>query len=147
MLMVQPGEIEGIAEALVETERDVTTTMRQLAEYIGTRAIDFVKALTSELRPPARKANGQWTGWRKAHPGHWGDVTGVLVNSYGHSVTTEPGRVTLELRNTASYAESLEKRDNFWVLEGIAEDGGPVEKALREGAAIIDPSITVESYD
>jgi hypothetical protein len=133
------GELAGVVEALREIERDTTVKLEQMANYIGIRAIVTCKSLTDETRPPARKANGEWTGWRKAHPGHWGDVSNQLVNSYGWDVTARPGLVELILSNTAEYAEKLERRDNFWVLEGVTAPGGPVDQAFRQAILALAP--------
>ncbi|HSB55149.1 MAG TPA: hypothetical protein VLD58_12365 [Gemmatimonadales bacterium] len=134
------GELEGVLEALREIERDTTTKLHQVATYTGIRAVETVKSLTAEMRPPARKPNGEWTGPRRAHPGHWADITGILVNSY-YAVATiiRPGQVDLEMGNTASYAQKLEDKDNYWVLEGVAAKGGPVEQALAQAVAALAP--------
>lgn len=44
----------------------------------GREIIEFCTRLTNELRPPVKKGEGP----RRAHEGHWSDVTGILASSF-----------------------------------------------------------------
>jgi len=48
----------------------------------GFQYVDFLQSLTLEMRPPVKKGEGP----RRAHPGHWADITRNLANSYVHDV-------------------------------------------------------------
>src|SRR5512138_1323271 len=127
----QVSRVEGAAAVVAELKVSVEEKLRLMAEDIKLQVIAYLKSLTTEVRGPARKRNGEWTGPRRAHPGHWADVESVLVNSYGGEVTTAPGCVTLVLYNTAEYAVYLDVRMGYFVLRGVTEPGGPVEQAFR----------------
>lgn len=43
--------------------------------------------------------------------------------------------ITLWLTNTMEYAAALEAKDGYYVVSGIAEQGGPLDAALRRAAA------------
>lgn len=104
-------------------------------EAIGVEATNWLRSLTSEMRPPPGsrlvvRADGtsylytpprhRGEGERQAHPGHWADVTGQLSLSYSHEVLGAGAGVwMLEMRNTSAYAEALEKHSGYWVLEGL----------------------------
>ena len=111
---------------------DAHAKMYLVAEAIGVETIAYLRSLTSEMRPPARVPGTKTvTGVRRAHPGHWADVTGQLAASYDHEVQ-RIGRseVVLSLMNHAEYAAHLERRDGYYVLSGVTDPGGPVEQAL-----------------
>ena len=55
--------------------------------------IAYLRSLTDEMRPPAPvNSAGRYipvaerTGMRRAHPGHWADVSKNLASSYDHDV-------------------------------------------------------------
>lgn len=51
--------------------------------------------------------------------------------------------VTLWLRNTMDYAAALEAKDGYFVLSGVAEQGGPLDAALRKAARALGPLSTI----
>ena len=112
-------------------------------ESAGIDTIAFLRSLTEEMRPPVRSGQGE----RQAHPGHWADVTGQLVNSYAWAVASDISSrdVVLILSNGAEYAAALEKRDGYYVLKDVAEPGGPLEQAIRRAVAVIAPEWRVVS--
>lgn len=124
--------IQGLA---VETEQKIRLVM----EAVAVETIAYLKSHTAERRPPARRGGPL----RPAHPGHWADVTGQLVNSYAWEVNPIDGGTRLVLRNDAEYAVYLEARDGFFVLSGVTDPGGPVEEALVEVCAKIAPEFRV----
>jgi hypothetical protein len=114
----------------------------QALSLTGVEAITYARSLTSELRPPRRRGEGM----RRAHPGHWSDITSNLANAYAWSVrlgghvigksaprsvgspisaagarVPEGSTLTLELSNSMAYAEMLERRDGYWVLSGLSD--------------------------
>lgn len=128
------------AEAIAAIEADDATKLRHVVDAIGPEVIAYLRSLTSEMRPPARvPGTSVVTGPRRAHPGHWADVTSVLAASYDFDVAGTPRSVTLTLRNTAEYAIHLENRFGYWVLSGVADPGGPVEQSLRRAVARFAP--------
>jgi hypothetical protein len=116
---------------------DAAEKMALVAEAIGVETIAYFRSLTNEMRPPARVPGTKaTTGVRRAHPGHWADVTGQLAASYDHEVErVGKAEVVLSLKNYAEYAAHLEARDGFFVLSGVTDPGGPVEQALRRAVA------------
>jgi hypothetical protein len=137
------GQLDGIAEALAESERDVQDQVRLVLEYIGTQTIAFLRSYTSKTRPPIRQGDPP----RRRHPGEWADRSGQLAASYGWEVERLPQGWVLHLTNTAEYAVALEQRDGYYVLSGVADRGGPVEAALRRAIAIVAPDWQVVVYE
>lgn len=131
--------------------------VRVLLEMVGTEVISHLRSLTSEMRPPARipgtarttkrgkKKPARKTGPRRAHPGHWADITGALANAYTHEVVQDPaGGYALVLRNGMEYAAALDARDGYFVLRGVTDRGGPVHIALERALKIAAPGWTVQ---
>lgn len=111
-----------------------------LLDQVGRDTISYLRSTTEEMRPPARAGEGE----RRAHPGHWADVTNNLRNAYGHRVIRQGERaLLLILDNTMEYAATLEARDGFFVLSGVMERDGPVERAIRAAAERIGWTVTV----
>lgn len=106
-----------------------------LLEVTGREVVAYLRSLTGETRPAVRPGQPS----RRAHPGHWADVTGILSNSYDFRVERDGEGVSLILLNSAEYAAELEVRDGYFVLKGVTDPGGPVEQALREVLPRIAP--------
>ena len=104
-------------------------------DALGIEIVAWLQSLTAEMRPPpgsrlvVSAAGRQYLytppryageGDREAHPGHWADVTGTLAAAYGHDVQMAGAGVwMLELVNSSAYAEALEARDAYWVLDPV----------------------------
>jgi hypothetical protein len=126
-----------VTEAVAELEATLATKIETLLHLIGARTIAALQAYTSEMRPPIHVGDPG----RRAHLGHWADVTTRLVQGYRYEVE---GSDTLVLRNDVEYAAYLEQREGFWVLSGVTDPGGPVEQAIIEAAAGLGLEVTVE---
>lgn len=127
------------APMLRALEMDAHEKLRLLLDMVGRQTVDYLRSLTGEMRPPARRGGAN----RQAHPGHWADVTGQLANSYEYDVEARADGATLTLRNGAEYAAELEAREGFFVLSGVTEPGGPVDTALRRVIPQVAPGWTV----
>lgn len=121
----------------VVSRKSVETTVFQTkqkavyaAHFVGNETIAFLRSLTDTMRPPARAGEGM----RRAHPGGWADVRGTLAASYSYKVEPTDFGARLTLINTAEYAVYLELMDGYYVLSGVGEPGGPIEKILRANA-------------
>jgi hypothetical protein len=126
----------GLAESVAALEEDALRKLELILEAVGASTIAYLRSLTSEMRPPARGKDE----YRRAHPGHWADVTGQLANSYSYEVERRgDDEVVLILRNDAEHAIYLEAREGFFVLSGVADPGGPVEQAIRRVVPIVAP--------
>jgi hypothetical protein len=124
---------------LLELEQDTRTRIIMVLEAIGLETIAYLRSKTKEMRPPVRAGRKP----RPAHPGHWADVTGQLVNSYSYRVENLPHGVSLVFENSAEYAAALEAKEGYFVLSGVADPGGPVDQALRRIVPIIAPDWTI----
>lgn len=112
-----------------------------MLESVGRETIAFLRSLTEETRPALRVGQPN----RRAHPGGWADVTSQLANSYDFTVTREGTRgVVLTLLNSAEHAAYLEARDGYFVLRGVTEPGGPVDKAIRAAVRVVAPDWRVD---
>lgn len=153
---------------IAELELDMATKAELILESIRVEVIAYLRSLTDELRPPLRRSartgrlyqpsvrrgkDGslrQSLGTeppRRAHPGHWADVTSQLALSYEGEVQRIPGGARLILRNGAEYAAALEARDGFFVLSGVAEAGGPIDQALAVVVPRVAPGMHLERLD
>jgi phage gpG-like protein len=136
MYGVQVSPVIGLAEALQTIEQDASRKIELVLRQTGILTIQYLRSLTNETRPPWRKGEGP----RRAHPGHWADITGRLANGYAWDVgPSDDGGWALLLSNDTEYAAALEARDGFFVLKGVAEPGGPVERMLRQAASVTAP--------
>jgi hypothetical protein len=157
MADVRAGAVTGMDAAIDRIRRQTVQKTVNFANAVGAQTIAELRSLTSEIRPPAgarttapmthrtvspgrlsrivqrrlpaRSSIGSGHA-RRAHPGHWADITGQLAASYAFTVrATERGAV-LRLSNSAAYAKYLEEHDGFWVLSGAVEQGGPVDRII-----------------
>lgn len=123
------------AEAFQALEADIPTKAGFILELVGSQVIAYLRSLTGNMRPPARKGEPP----RSAHPGGWADITGNLALAYAYEVTQEPDGATLTLTNHMEYAAALEAKDGYFVLKGVADRNGPVEEEIRRIAALVAP--------
>jgi hypothetical protein len=114
---------------------DIEQTLADIAEAIGAKTIEFLRALTSEMRPPVKAG----APWRHAHWGHWADRSSQLALGYRYEVNRTVDGVELVLINGTEYAMALEAHDGYMVLTGVTDPGGPAEVKLREAVAILAP--------
>lgn len=133
-----------IVKAVKALETDALTKIELVAQAVGAETIAYLRSLTSEIRPPARRPSGVMTGPRRAHPGHWADVTSQLANSYWFEVSKSEAGVILAIGNHAEYAIWLEVRQGFFVVKGVAEPGGPVSRAMAKVVPQIAPGWVVQ---
>lgn len=56
---------------------------RRALDAAGTEEVNFLRSLTSTMRPPVKAGEGM----RRAHPGNWADITGNLKAAYTHEVS------------------------------------------------------------
>lgn len=131
-------------EAFADLATSTETKIEQLLRVVGTEVIAYLRTLTGELRPPWPSRDGPN---RPAHPGHWADRTGALAGAYGFDVTKTMDGFVLALYNTMEYAVYLEARLGFFILRGVTEQGGPVQKAIYDTVAIVAPGWTIVTLD
>lgn len=147
-----------------------TKRLALLGERIGYEVIAYLRSHTSETRPPSRPGYPE----RRAHPGGWADITSTLALSYRFEVRVggrrvawskkqaagsslgalavdrapEPDEPASEVEivfiNGAEYAAALEAKEGYWVLSGIEQPGGPIEKAIRKAVAVVAPDWRIE---
>lgn len=122
----------GVMQKIRTHTRHETT---ELLELVGGMVVEYLRSLTNEIRPPARKGEGS----RRAHPGHWADDTGELVRSYYYKVEERARGAVLIIGNTSSHAIWVELRDGFFVVNGVMDNDGPVVEAIRAIAPVAAP--------
>ena len=106
-------------------QRGLHGVVRDGCDAAGREIVEFARSITSEIRPPARKGEGE----RLGHPGHWADDTKNLANAYDSDAGIEGDRVYCEVSNSMEYAAALDAKDDYWVLRGL-ETGGHAKAAL-----------------
>ncbi len=132
----QPALQQQIRAAIASKVLDAQTAAERILETVGAETVAYLRSLTEEMRPPARKNGPE----RPAHPGHWADRTGQLALSYAFDVVPTANGARLTLSNSAEYAVYLERRNGFYILSGVTDPGGPVETQLRAAVAAIEPT-------
>jgi hypothetical protein len=98
-----------------------------LLDHVGASVVEYLRSYTNEWRPPERGG----TTRRRAHPGHWADITHDLEAGYHYKIERNAEGVTLALLNDSGHAIYVEAMDGFYVLKGVTDKGGPVEQAIR----------------
>lgn len=137
-------ESRGVRESIAALQLDERQKLALVLQRVGIETIAYLRSLTTEMRPPARRFPGApLGGMRRAHPGHWADVSSQLALAYSWEVEERGDEVVLALRNSAEHAVFVEARDGFFVLSGVADAGGPVEQALRKVIPEIAPGWVV----
>lgn len=138
----------------------------RIFHVVGLETVAYLQSYTDELRPPVRKgssalkrlqrkanafniANNRRStfvpeGERPAHPGHWGDITHDLKNSYGFRVVRDTGSIQLVIFNTSGHAVYVEAMDGYFVLRGITDPDGPLFQKLRAILARVAPDWRVQ---
>lgn len=134
------AKTKGLAEAIARRELDALTKVELVLEAVGHLTVAKLRSLTNESRPPVKRGEPK----RRAHPGHWADVTGQLANSYRFEVYRTGNVVTLALINGSEHAAHLERREGYFVLSGVMQRGGMVELAIREAVRTIAPGMRVK---
>jgi hypothetical protein len=107
-------------EAIRQLQAPLEEKLRRVADEVGREVIQRLKDLSAGDR-----------GWQNR--------TGALEESYGYETKTIPGGAVLILKVDAPHAIFLEARDGLFVLNGVADRGGPLERALVEAAQAIEP--------
>lgn len=151
-------EEEDFLREIAALEMDVSRKLAMTMDQVGWETVTFLRSLTNETSPPARPGEPS----RRAHPGHWADITSNLANAYRFELyangqlirwSTEgpspslggfvPSQISfpieLKFLNGMEYAAALEARDGYWVLQEITGQGGPVARAIRTVLARIAP--------
>lgn len=109
-------------------EREFQSRLFRHIDRMGIRIVAWLRRLTAELRPPARRGEPS----RYAHPGHWADVTGALALGYQYGVGIgSHGGVDLVLLNVEEHAQYLEDRHGYWVLSGVGQPGSQADRIVR----------------
>lgn len=143
--------------AFVDALRDVQLTevrkIELLLESVGFETIAFLRSLSggegeaegAEQRVSFRTRSGAGVSFLTnrtgpTHPGGWRDITGNLANAYAFRVETHSDGATLIFTNSMEYAAFLEARKGIWVLRGVTEPAGPLERKLREVLPRIAPN-------
>lgn len=104
--------------------------MEDFLDEVGKVLIAYLKSYSKGERKP---------DGRPTHPGHWGDVTYELRDSYEYEVVD--GK--LWLANTSGHAAYVEAMDGYFVLSGVG-DSEEFAYALRAGLRKVYPRARVK---
>lgn len=69
---------------------------------------------------------------RPAHPGGWGDRTNRLREGYGFEVVAVTDGFALSIINAARHGHLVEALDGMFVVRGVTDRDGPVQRAIRQ---------------
>lgn len=136
--------LENVNEALADMEAQTLGKMYLVAGAVGQQTVANLRAFTDEFAPPIRRGDPP----RRRHWGYWADRKGQLAAGYAARVEIHPpNSVAIVLENPVEYAEALEARDGYKVLDGVADRGAPVEQALRSVVPRLAGDWIIRSYD
>lgn len=138
-LRLYRAALSGMATEIAGLEGEVEDKVLLMLDEIGQLTVEYLQSTTTERRPPAYPDQS----FRYAHPGHWADISGVLAGAYRYEVTEAEFRLALINDDPGGYGAILERRNGFWVLTGVTDPGGPVEKAMRQAIGTIAPDWTI----
>lgn len=136
--------LDQVGADVVAYLRSYTNEWRPAVGSRGTSALSRVRDRKGGRKAHIVRAPGSGSGGkRRAHPGHWADITGDLMEKYAYKVVREPSGVRLEITNTSGHAIYVEAMDGFFVLKGITDKGGPLDQRLRAVLPLIAPTMKV----
>lgn len=127
--------VTGVAETIRQIEVDTGAKVLLLLDEIGQLTVEYLQSITSERRPPVYPDQS----FRYAHPGHWADRSGDLAAAYRYEVDGQRFRLTIINDDPGGYGAILEARVGFFVVTGVTNAGGPVEKAMQRAIQIVAP--------
>lgn len=132
-------DTQALEQRLVEIRRQSLEKLEQLLHRTGQRTVEILRSYDFTLEPRPTKKGRRRMDHRPRHPGGWADKTGRLARSYGYEVARTANGVALTILNTDAKATLVEARDGYFVVSGVTEAGGPVDRALREAVAELAP--------
>lgn len=124
-----------------------TDQVKAVLEFVRKDVLYFLKSYTDVLVPPVgyqrkftfdatlrriKVPSTDRTGWRPAHPGGWGDVTLDLKAKYYTDLQFVGNSWQLTIGNKSDHAAFVEARDGLFVVHGVLDKNGPVEKSIRK---------------
>ena len=125
--MVQANNLQDVLSGLSRMAEQLDERVQMALEATGVEMVELARSYADETVPPVKKGEGR----RKAHPGGWGDRTGITKNSFQSETAKETEDLhVLTITNSAESAEHLEKMDDYWVVSGLF-DGGHVQEAFE----------------
>jgi hypothetical protein len=132
-------DTKGLERRLREIREASIERLEQVARRAGERTVEILKSYDFTLEPRPTKKGRRRMDHRPRHPGGWADKSGRLARSYDYEVARTGDGVALTILNTDAKATLVEARDGYFVVSGVTEAGGPVDRALREAIAELAP--------
>lgn len=125
-------QTRGVQREMQRFEGAVYDKVWAILHLVGADLVAWLRSYTNEWRPPAPGG----AGMRRAHPGHWADITHKLEQGYGFRVEGGAGKsARLIIFNTTEYAVYLEAKEGFFVVSGAIAPNGPFAETLRKVVA------------
>lgn len=82
---------------------------------------------------------------RPAHPGAWSDVSKELMEGYYVQVKKNDVDWELVIGNRSSHAVYVEAKDGYFVVTGIMDPGGPVDRAIRRAFKLMGATWKIQN--
>lgn len=124
---------------LRKLQRESEAQLVAVLHRVGQRTIEILQGYAFDMEARPVKKGRKRLDTRPRHPGGWADKSGKLAESYGYEVVAVRNGVALTILNTDRKATLIEARDGYFVVSGVTEAGGPVDRALREAIAELAP--------
>src|SRR5690625_1740566 len=140
-MMVSGVEVDtsSLERRLHEIRRESLDLLERIGHRVGERTVEILQGFDFTLPPRKVKSTRRRLDTRPRHPGGWADRTGRLARSYGYEVNRVGDGIAITILNTDQKASLVEARDGYFVVSGVTEAGGPVDRALREAIAELAP--------
>lgn len=129
----------GLQERMRRIQQEGVERLIAVLDRVGERTVEILRSYDGSLGPRPPKKGRRRQDHRPRHPGGWSDVTGRLARSYAYQVMRVGSGVALTILNTDQKATLVEAKDGYFVVSGVTEAGGPVDRALREAIAELAP--------
>lgn len=149
-------DLDDFIRNLEESAEDMSYTILRM---VGQEALKYLKDYTSRKTDPRyRRKMGpdpsdpefrikyfkyqqrQQDPNRPTHPGGWGDISHDLVDGYYARTEKVDAGWQLTLGNKSGHAGYVEAKDGYFVISGVMDPGGPVDKAIRKAFRRLNPS-------
>lgn len=142
-----------LREMIAAISTVTTDQVHAVLEFVRKDVLYFLKSYTDVLVPPVgyqRKfgfdanlkrvavPSTDRTGWRPAHPGGWGDVTGDLKAKYKTDLQFVDNAWQLTIRNDSEHAVYVEAMHGMFVVHGVLEPNGPVATSIKRALSALN---------
>src|SRR4051812_20452932 len=152
--------IPDFLDAWKSEEMDVDEKALLLLTFVGEEVIAFLRSYTGNKiaehkslvpRHPDQQEGfarpEPYLGTRLTHPGGWADVSGDLMRKYKFRVDNDGNGWRLAIINNSEHAVFVEAMAGLFVVHGVLDPSGPVERALKKAMKQLTPGWQLRTFN